>query len=496
MDDIARLENLFRARVGAVRIATTEEAHALVLVREAAMGCGRRCVVWSAVGGLRDGLLERSSSIAGTESLKSACAQLGRLSEPVVTVLLDASGHMDDPPTRRAVRELIDTFAANDSTLVLIEHDAATLPVSIQSLTTPFAFALPDEEEIRKISAAIIRDAQRMQKLAVTLNREDAAALVRNLRGLDRRQVEHVVRTLIADDGELNAEDLPRLLAIKRQMVHADGLLEYVEAPVSLDELGGLQSLKAWLNKRKRALSTDASTFGLTPPRGVLLLGVQGAGKSLCAKAVATAWGRPLLRMDPGTLFDRFIGESEARLRSSLAQAEAMAPVVLWIDEIEKGFASSSSRASDGGLSQRMFGTLLTWMQEHRAPVFLVATANDIEALPPELLRKGRFDEIFFVDLPSKSAREAILAIHLSKRKRSPERFDIFRLAEVCDGYSGAEIEQGVISALHDAFSANEELTTAHVERALRGSPPLSVTMAERITELREWARGRCVSAE
>jgi len=496
MSDLERLEKLLRAKVGAVRIATTDEAHALVLVRQAAMGTGLSIQVWSAVGGLRDGLLERGPMYAGTEKLAGACTRLRGATEPTVGVLLDAAAHMDDATLLRTVRELIDTMTKAGGTLVLIEHDTGRIPTSIAALATPFEVSLPNEEELRKIAAAVIRDAQMTKKLAVTLGREDAAALVRHLRGLDRRQAEHVVRTVVADEQELNAEDLASLLALKRQVLHSDGLLEYVEVPASLDDVGGLGALKAWLNARRRSLSSGAAAFGLTPPRGVLLLGVQGAGKSLCAKAVATAWGRPLLRLDPGVLYDRYVGESERRLRSCLEQAAAMAPIVLWIDEIEKGFASSSSRANDGGLSQRMFGTLLTWMQEHRDPVFLVATANDIEALPPELLRKGRFDEIFFVDLPGEEARRAIVAIHLRKRQRDPALFDLPRLAALSEGYSGAEIEQAVIAGLHDAFSNDSELTTEHVERALRGSPPLSVTMAERIAGLREWARGRCVGAE
>src|SRR5207248_6122351 len=212
----------------------------------------------------------------------------------------------------------------------------------------------------------------------------------------------------------------------------------------------------------------------------------QGAGKSLAAKAVATAWRRPLLRMDAGALYDRYIGESERRLRDALKQTERMAPVILWIDEIEKGFASAASQSSDGGLSKRMFGTLLTWMQEHTAPVFLIATANDIEALPPELLRKGRFDEIFFVGLPGLEARTQIFSIHLKKRKRDPARFDLAALAEAAQGFSGAEIEQAVVSALHEAFAAHTELTTQHILDALKSSPPLSVTMAEKLEALQE----------
>jgi len=243
-------------------------------------------------------------------------------------------------------------------------------------------------------------------------------------------------------------------------------------------------------------MSDEAVAFGISPPRGILMLGIQGSGKSLSAKAVATAWKRPLLRLDAGALYDRYIGESERRLREALSQTERMAPVILWIDEIEKGFASAASLSTDGGLSKRMFGTLLTWMQERTAPVFLIATANDIEALPPELLRKGRFDEIFFIDLPNLEARTQIVAIHLKKRKRDPAKFDVAAIAEASAGFSGAEIEQAIISALYTAFAQRNDLTTQDILAALKSSPPLSVTMAEKLQELQTWASQRCVPAD
>jgi SpoVK/Ycf46/Vps4 family AAA+-type ATPase len=279
-------------------------------------------------------------------------------------------------------------------------------------------------------------------------------------------------------------------------MIQRGGLLEFIETPLDLSEIGGMRHLKKWLAHRKDAFSADAEAFGLKAPRGVLMLGVQGAGKSLCAKAIATAWHQPLLRMDPGVLYASFIGESERNLREALQQTEAMSPVILWIDEIEKGFASAASQSTDGGLSKRLFGTLLTWMQEHEKPVFVIATANDITALPPELLRKGRFDEIFFVDLPSQTVRKQIFTIHLKKRQRDPDQFDLKELAKASEGYSGAEIEQAVISALHEAFADKGELNMDRILIALETSPPLSVTMAESVQYLRAWAKGRCVSVD
>jgi len=313
---------------------------------------------------------------------------------------------------------------------------------------------------------------------------------------LSRRAAESIIADVVAADGRLSAEDVNSVLAAKRKRLQSDGVLEYVEAPVDLEEIGGLSKLKRWLQQREASLTDDARAFGLEAPRGILLLGVQGAGKSLAAKAIATAWQRPLLRLDPGALYDRFVGESEKKLRDALKQAEMMSPIVLWIDEIEKGFASAASQSIDGGLSQRMFGTLLTWMQEHERPVFLVATANDIDALPPELLRKGRFDEIFFVDLPGAEVRRQIFEIHLRKRRRDPAGFDLAALAAAAEGFSGAEIEQAVIAALHEAFASKSEIDTRRIIECLKRSPPLSRTAAERIADLREWAHGRCVPAD
>jgi SpoVK/Ycf46/Vps4 family AAA+-type ATPase len=330
----------------------------------------------------------------------------------------------------------------------------------------------------------------------VQLSRFELDTVLRNLKGLSARQARQIILDIIGEDNRLDAADVNHILANKRKMLRGSGLLEYVEAPVNLEEIGGLARLKTWLGQRQCAFSKEAAAFGLVAPKGMLMLGVQGAGKSLAAKAVATAWQMPLLRMDVGALYDKFIGESERRLRDTLHQAEAMAPVVLWIDEIEKAFASAASNSNDGGLSQRMFGAHHTWMQERTGQVFTIATANDIEALPPELLRKGRFDEIFFIDLPSLDARAQIVEIHLKKRGRQPGRFDIASIAQASEGFSGAEIEQAIMSGMHTAFCAHQDLSTNYVLDALAGSPPISVTMAERIEALREWAAGRCVAAD
>jgi SpoVK/Ycf46/Vps4 family AAA+-type ATPase len=495
--DLERLTSLLQAAAPCVYITTDDEEFALRLVRDAAMTLSRPVREWSVVQGIRDGLVAGGPTERDTEHPAAALFALCQCEEPTVCVMLDLIGHLQDDRTLRAARDLLDKFE-NDprgSRLILIDY-RDDLPPVIRSQSAQFEITQPNEAEIEQLVLATLRHINRVHPITLELSKADLKTIVLNLRGLTRRQIEQVITEAAWNDQKFNADDLPLILQRKRELIRSEGLLEFVQAPTDMGQIGGLRRLKQWLSQRERALTDEAKAFGIEAPRGVLMLGVQGAGKSLCAKAIATAWKRPLLRLDPSVLYDRYIGESERRLRDALRQAELMAPVILWIDEIEKGFASAASKSIDGGLSQRMFGTLLTWMQEHQAPVFLAATANDIEALPPELLRKGRFDEIFFVDLPTPEARQAIFQIHLKKRNRNPAKFDLAALTKASDGYSGAEIEQSIIAALHDAFSTKAELSTEHITRALRSSPPLSVTMAEGMAGLRAWSKDRCTPAD
>ena len=494
MEDRQRLEQLFRARHTCISIVTHEEEYALSLVRDTALAEGRHLAIWTVIRGVSDGLLSQSQPIRDTENPAAALYYLTTQQEPMLCVMLDLAEHLSDKRTLRILRDTIVHFRKTGSQLVLIDHNAELPPV-IAAEATSMEISLPDEQELEEIVRDTLRRFHQEQRLEVDITRTQLRTVIRNLRGLTRRQAEQIILDTVADDKRFDASDINHILAAKRRALRSSGLLEYIEAPVDLSEIGGLARLKEWLAQRQNAVSEQATEYGLVAPRGVLMLGVQGAGKSLCAKAIATAWQRPLLRMDVGALYDRYVGESERRLRDALEQADMMAPIVLWIDEIEKAFASSASRSTDGGLSQRMFGSLLTWMQEHQASVFLVATANDIEALPPELLRKGRFDEIFFVDLPDKQTRKEIFAIHLNKRKRDPAKFDLDALAAAADGFSGAEIEQAVISAMHEAFSNKRELATQDVLDVVAASPPLSVTMAEHVNALRAWAKSRCMPA-
>ncbi len=494
--DQERLERMIRARYPAIAINTFEEEYVQWLAHGVAMELQCDLFQWSVTKGVRDALLEGAPPVVDTDH---PAAALVWMSQPRhkrgIFVMLDLVGHLKDERTLRAMRDAIEQLAKSNSVLVIVESHAE-FPPAVNALAQKFDVSFPDEAELMEIIKATLHELNQQQRVTADISKKGLQQVLKNLRGLTRRQARQIIIDTVCDDCRFDENDIPVILAEKRKALSGSGLLEYVESPTTIDEVGGLEKLKAWLKQRQDALSDEAVAFGITAPRGVLMLGVQGAGKSLSAKAVATAWQRPLLRMDVGALYDKYIGQSEKQLSEALRQAEMMSPIILWIDEIEKGFASAASESTDGGLSKRMFGALLTWMQEHTAPVFLIATANDIEALPPELLRKGRFDEIFFIDLPKLAARKQIFAIHLKKRSRDPAKFDLDALAAASDGFSGAEIEEAIYAALHDAFSAGQELTTSHIHRALEESPPLSVTMREKVEELREWAKGRCVSAD
>jgi hypothetical protein len=481
-----------------LRVPTHEESEARAAAFEAAGELGRELWTWSATGGLVRGAIA-GNPIKDTHNPAAAMVFLKtNLVNPTLVVLLDLADHFEDKRVLRAFREFAEAVRSGnpaDSGIVMLDYREDVPPI-VESLSLKVVNPLPTDEQIEGLVRRCIRNLSMDTRLSVNVSRADLTTMVYHLRGLSRRLVEDLIRDVTLDDRVLNADDLPRLVRAKRERLSAAGVLEFVDSPATVDEIGGLGRLKTWLARRELSFGEDAKSFGLSPPRGVLLLGVQGAGKSLAAKAIATAWKRPLMRLDPGTLYDRYIGESEKRLRDALAQAEAMSPAVLWIDEIEKGFASAASRSTDGGLSQRMFGTLLTWMQEHTSSLFTVATANDIEALPPELLRKGRFDEIFFVDLPSPDARRRIFEVHLAKRKIRPDSLDLPELVRASQGYSGSEIEQAVLAALHEAFAAKGFLDTPLLLRCLRESPPISVTMAEKVAALRQWASGRCMPAD
>jgi SpoVK/Ycf46/Vps4 family AAA+-type ATPase len=380
---------------------------------------------------------------------------------------------------------------------IFISAPTTAIPVELEKDVARFTLGLPDEKELGEVAASTLRDLGGQYKIQNVLPPSQMPLLARALGGLTGREARRILTQSVLENLRLDRGTLDLIRAAKGGLIRDQGVLELMESPDNLKSVGGLTHLKAWLQKRRGALTPEGERFGLEPPRGVLILGVQGCGKSLCAKAVASEWNMQLLKFDSSSLFDKYVGESEKNLHKSLHVAEAVAPAVLWIDEIEKMFPKSALHSeADGGLSMRIFGTFLTWMQEKKSPVFVVATSNDISALPPELLRKGRFDEIFFVDLPSPDDRKTIFTIHLERRKQVPSAFDLAGLAAASEGFSGAEIEQAVSSAMYSAFSLKSPLSTEMILQELRSTYPLSVTMREKVEALREWARERAVPAD
>lgn len=492
-----KLSLLVRCGHPLVSIETTDEDRAVRLVRKVAGELGRPLVGWSMTTGLRslDGH-GGSGPVVSPGPPVEALRSIQDCSQRAIYLFRDFAPHGKDGHVHRVLRDVLKTCQEARSTLIFI--DFLPLPDEVRRFSVRYELPWPTAEELE----TVVRDTYRRIKdesreaVVAKITKRDMEQLVQSLRGLSCAEAERVVASAIYDDHALTGDDLPRIVEAKRTLLGTTGCLETIAADFAPEDIGGLENLKQWLKQRRGGFTRQAQEFGLEPPRGVLMLGVPGCGKSLCAKVVASDWKMPLLRLDPGVLYQKFIGESESQLRRALAQAEAMAPVVLWIDEIEKAFASASASSADGGLSKRMFGTLLSWMQDHRHPIFLIATANDISALPPELMRKGRFDEVFFIDLPSQAAREQILEIHLRRRRRSPEMFDLPRLAALAEGFTGSELEQVAISALFGAFHAGDELSDAHIENELAQTRPLSTLMTERIEELRVWAEGRCVPAD
>jgi hypothetical protein len=413
---------------------------------------------------------------------------------PALYLLRDFHPYLADPALVRALRELAQDSPGGLVTVVLCSP-ALELPLELRKVAARYALQLPDEEELARTVIETVRDLKRTHEVRYGLREPELRQLARSLRGLTLPEARRLVTLCTLRDGSLDAADLPAVLAAKREDVEQSGLLEFCPLDGALAPLGGLAHLKRWLRRFAAGWSEGARELGLPPPRGVLLTGVQGCGKSLAAKTIAREWGIPLARFDPGRLFDKYIGESEKNLRSAFATAESLAPIVLWIDEIEKAFVGGSGEA-DAGLSRRLLGGFLTWMQEKRGDVFIAATANDIASVPPELLRKGRFDEIFFVDLPGEPERREILAIHLRLRRQDPAAFDLDGLAAATAGWSGAEIEQAIVAALYGMLAeGGHTLTTARVLAEIGETVPLSRSREEEVGELREMARERFVPA-
>lgn len=407
-------------------------------------------------------------------------------------VLCDLHPFLDDPETIRLLKDIALNHRFCEHKLVLISH-RLKVPAELSRYAASVSLSMPSDEEIMAIIREEARQwAKKNKQERIKTDNVSLEKLVSNLKGLPHQDVRRLAHGAIADDGAISEEDLPELTRAKFELMDMEGVLHFEYSTAHMKDVAGLKKLKAWLEDRRHAVKKEAGEIRLDPPKGVLLFGVQGGGKSLAAKAIAGVWGLPLLRLDMACLFNKYIGETERNLREALKLADVMAPCVLWMDEMEKGLAQGDS---DSGTPQRLLGTLLTWMAERKSSVFMVATSNDISQLPPELMRKGRFDEIFFVDLPDKATRESIFKIHLAKRGCEENKFDIALLAEQCDGFTGAEIEQAVVSAMYASHARAEEMNTHKISEAIQQTQPMSVIMSEEISLLRQWASERAIFA-
>ena len=484
------LKALIQSRHPIITIDTVEEERVDNLLGIVASGLHMPLFTWTVTHGLQR--VGGESGVYGTANPQMLVRHLVTLTVRGIFHLKDFHAHLGDATVVRGVRDIARGFVKSGSTAV-ISGGSIHLPAELAREAVPFALHLPDHDELQQIVHQILRTLNRQHEVSVTLGPDGMESLLQALSGLTLNQARQAVAWAVLDDNALTADDIPGLLRRKGDAVREEGLLEFYPPDDNTFQLGGLDHLKGWLERARVGFTPEARALGLAPPRGVLIVGVQGCGKSLAAKVIARTWKQPLLKLDAARLYDKFIGESEKNLRKALDFAEAIAPCILWIDEIEKGFASGGD--ADAGLSQRMLGSFLTWLQEREASVFVAATANDVLALPPELLRKGRFDEIFFVDLPDASSREEIFRIHLALRRQDPSNFNVDALVAASNGFSGAEIEQAITAGLYRALHDKQPMTDAMLCEEMRGTQPLSVARREDVERLRETARGRFVPA-
>ena len=490
-DPLRDVELLVRSRHGLIIINTVEEERATTLLLHLADKMAMPLFVWSRTKGLRRA--DQDTGIYGTTDPAQALAHLASSHVPAIYHLQSFGSLLNDEAHCERLRTVVQKFSAQDSIVVLTGE--ISLPESLRRYASTVKLPSPSVQDYEKLVEYILRDLSTRMPVRMQMTPEEGRRLLGHLRGLTLIEAEKVLTKAIVEDNLLSAADVAHVVAAKKQIVEQEGVLEYYPLEESMAQVADLAGLKAWLAKRKNIITEPqrAAEFGLSFPKGVLLVGVPGCGKSLCAKAVATEWGLPLLKLDSGALYNKFIGETEKNFRRAMHTAERIAPVILWIDELEKAFASGGSE--DGGVSQRVLGTFLSWMQERDGDVFIVATANDVSRLPAEFLRKGRFDEIFFVDLPDAEARRAIFEIHLRKRGKDPATLPLAELVQATDQYSGAEIEQVIVAALYTVFAEQKSLDGAALLAEIRATRPLAHTMAERVTALREWARERTVGA-
>jgi len=489
MTDSHDLELVLKSHIPIVVIETREERRAVNLIQSLQFSIGLPIYQWTVTEGLQRIDLDYEPQRLNSEPTE-VLGNIKAGQNAGIYTLLDFHPYLEEPTHVRLLKDIALDYHVTRQTIVFISHDI-TVPPELKNFTALVELKLPDEDTLRDLVNDIAEEWSKQNRKKVKANPKSFDALVKNLSGLTHSEARRLARIAIYDDGAITPSDIPEVMKAKYALLSKEGMLHFELGTEKFSNVGGFRKLKAWLRQRQPVFNGELD--GLDKPKGILLLGVQGCGKSLAAKAVAGVLGIPLLRIDFSAMFNKYHGETERNLRESLKAAEVMAPCVLWIDELEKGISVSDS---DGGTSKRVLGTFLTWMAEKKSAVFLVATANEIDALPPELVRKGRFDEIFFVDLPDEMTRALIYEIHLRKRDFDSTNFDLVRLAAASNGFSGAEIEQSVVAAIYTAHANNIELSNNHILQEIKITKPLSVVMEEKITALREWAEDRTVPVD
>jgi hypothetical protein len=487
------LRLLVNSRHPIISVETSEEERIDALLMAIATELDVPLYTWTVTTGLAR---MKGAPLYNSDTPEQALTNIDLIHGDGIFILKDFARYCDNDKICRRLRDLTEKFRAERRSIV-ITAAALTLPPDLQGDAVPFQIGLPAAEELLPGVRTAIVELSNANHIAMELSGDGMRQLSKSLTGLGQEEALRTLRMCILSRRKIDDGLLDVVLDAKRAALRGDGLLETVRRDKSFADVSGLWRLRDWIAKRKSALTPEGKKFGLQPPKGILITGVQGCGKSLAARSVAGEWGYELARLDAGALYDKFVGESEKKLRRALDLAQKMAPMVLWIDEIEKAFASAgTSGDADAGLSQRLLATLLTWMQDREGGVFLAATSNNITTLPPEMLRKGRFDEIFFVDLPNAEVRSALYGLHLKKRGRDASTFDLASLAAATDGFSGAEIEQSIVSALYTAFAQKQQLSTDILLAEIHGTQPLSVTRAEDIQSIRDWAKTRAAPAD
>jgi len=496
MDRQRDLELILRSRMPIVVIETRDESRMLGLLKSIAITRASDDYVplfrWTITDGIQRLDIDLEPQMHNSEPTE-ALKHIRSVSKPGIYVLLDFHPYLQDPVNVRLLKDICMKFNDVSRQLIIISHNVE-MPSELQNYCARFDMALPTEEERKQIVKRVaVQYTAENPGTRVEFDPKAYRLLIKNLAGLTDRDTEQIARKAIFHDGAISKSDIPNVMQAKYELLNKSGILHFEYDTAGFGDIGGLRNLKKWLTLRRPAFIDAPDTAHLDSPKGILLIGVQGCGKSLAAKATAGIFGMPLLRLDFANLYNKYHGETEKNLRQSLQTTDVMAPCVLWIDEIEKGLAG---RGGETGTSQRVLGSFLTWMAEKNSKVFVVATANDISALPPELIRKGRFDEIFFVDLPKVETRARILLIHLASRGQPVDKFSIPEIAAATEGFSGAEIEQAIVSALYAAHAQQSTLTTDLLLKEIKRTRPLSVVMAEKIDLLRRWADGRTVSGD